>query len=425
MAALAFAAAGCMINPPEIAGALLGMPGHASGGPGGGFGQIPQGPRGLGGAPVAPEDPLEATAAVKDLQPAPPAPESVRFWNGSRYYTWVDASGDRVMIAEIGGAARLLTPYNRSSSFDPRWTADGSKLLIIDYAKRPSGGTMPASGYRARIFPLAGGEPLLVGEGDIPPPYGVLPDGSGITRAQGTGLGSPSSPFTPTPSPVTAAAIWRLFLRLPGEPEKVVAELPNTREGIWSWDAQEYAYVGFRDGDPLKGMDLSKWDRRTGETKTLYHLETDYFWPAQEDNFRWAVERRICFAQRVAFGATASITVASIPADGSPAEITFFPVPLSSGETLGPLLMSPDGRSVAFTKERTVQIKGPDWSAGVQQSQGIEVATWESGKIRKLTTRGRPIAWFPDSRQLVASTGSGGSRRFYVIDTAPISEDSP
>ena len=375
---------------------------------------------GPGRWPDAQETPLTLGGAIRPLEPAPPLlaneADAVAFGNGSAFYVWLDFSGDNFLGGQVGGDIRRLGAWNRGS-FGPRFADGGGHLLLKELARRPAGGLMSGIPLRYVIYPLGGGQPVVAADLAADAYYEPLPDGSGLTRLAVTDAGGPPAMYYPTPSPVSAPAKSNLVTRAPGGQDVVEADMPATRHGVWSLDSRHYASVGFRNADPLQGMDIRLLERGTGTSRLLYHLETDYFWPAQEGNFRWTPDLRVAFAQKLQYGASASVAVTAIPADGRPAEISLFPLRLASGESPGVPLMSGDARRVAFSVNKSVVVTGDGWSGSVPASQGVWICTTDDGQVRRVTTGGRPVAWLPDGKTLICATGRGRTVRYYLVDS--------
>lgn len=373
--------------------------------------------------PEVVEEPLAPGGAIAPLQPAPPMlaseAERVYFGNGSPFFVWRDEPGESLMVGEVGGAIRRLGPWNHGP-WGPRFADGGRHLLVEDFVSRPSDGEVTGVARRLLIYPLAGGDPIVAAElaaGTAESPYDPLPDGSGLTRLADLASGGPPVAYRPTPNPAAAPAAVELVTRLPGKADEAIASLTATRHGAWSLDSRVHASVGYRNADPLQGMDIVILDRETKSSRLLYHLETDYFSPAEEGNFRWTPDGRVAFAIRFQHGASASVAVTAIPARGGAAEISLFPLRLQKDEFLGTVLMSPDAGAVAFTVMRTVWMTVAGWGLGMPMSQGVHVGDTLNGRVRKLTDRGRPLAWLPDGRHLICATGRGRHARYYLVDT--------
>lgn len=356
------------------------------------------------------EEPLEIGGPVHELTPPLAAGvESPRFSDRSRFYVWSDSTKGMLMGAEISGAVKELAPYQ--GRWDIDWTADGKKFLVTDLAAPPQQGPA-AIPYRTILYSPDGEAPVSLGEMSDPRAL-VLPDGSGLTY---TRLVNEPEPSTMMPGPdLRNRNPKRLMTRLPQQAEQEETVLAGPGVGYWSHDAQHYAYLAHRDGDPVNGLDLRVYDRQSKTSALRYHIESDDLGRVM-NGLSWSADNTVWLAQACQVQASASIAVTAIPIDGKAVTLSIVPVSLEEGETIESVRLSPDQSKVSFETSKTVTLTDGQGSVTGPRSTGIVVGYLETGKTRRLTSRGRVVTWLPGGDDLVAMTGYGPEPWYYRID---------
>lgn len=373
---------------------------------------------------VPPEDPLPTGEGVLALQPEPPVLASeqaaVRFSNGSPYFVWVDDAGDHLMVGQVGGSIRRLGPFHRSSAFDPDWSADGQRVLVLEYLQRPTGGDTREIPLRAVVWELGGATSSVVSE-DVPPNTRILPDGSGITWHDPLDTtGAPAGPPV-MPAPLNPGDEVPLYVLRPGQPRREAGRVPIGGPRAWAPDGGRLAYLKPANGDFRNGSQLMIRDVESRTTTALQRLDFDPLNAANRSgNFRWTADNEIVYATLAHSGSSGTLAITSLPANGSTARSAVFQISLAEGENPADLLLAPSGRAAAFVIYRAAEAVVGNARIGYGLSKGVFVATASDGRIRQVTTGGRPIAWLPGGR-LVCATGQGRYTRYYQVDT-PISE---
>lgn len=358
------------------------------------------------------EEPLDIAGPIHDVSPRPDAEVGdVQFSERTRYVVWADRARKTLMGAEVGGSPRELAPIRGRWLID--WTADGQKFMLTDLspAALDGRGTAP---YLVTIYSLDGSAPVVIGE--MADPRGeVLPDGSGLSLTRLKNEPSSTGGIMPGPD-LHNREPRRLMLRLPGQAETEEAVLNGPGLGIWSPDAQHYAYLEHRDGDPVNGLDLKVYSRATKTSALRYHIESDNLRKVK-DGLSWGAENTLWFTQACQVQASASIAVSSIPIDGRAVTLAIVPLSLEAGETIGDVKLSPDKTRISIETSKVVTLtEEGGGSATGPKSAGILVASLKTGNVRRLTTRGRVVSWLPGGNDLVAATSFDSNTRYYRID---------
>jgi|GEM_PF-3149504 len=358
------------------------------------------------------EEPLEIAGPIHELSPRPDAEVGdVQFSERTRYVVWADRARNMLMGAEIGGSPRELAPIRGRWLID--WTANGQKFMLTDLspAALDGRGTAP---YLATIYSLDGSAPVVIGE--TKEHYAeVLPDGSGLSLTRLQNESSGNGGMMPGPD-LQNRDPRRLMIRLPGQAETEEAVLNGPGVGLWSPDAQHYAHLEHRNGDPINGLDLKVYSRDTRTSVLRYHIESDNLRKVK-DGLSWGAENTLWFTQACQVQASASIAVSSIPIDGRAVTLAIVPLSLEAGETIGAVKLSPDKTRLSIETSKVVTLTDEDGgSATGPKSSGILVASLKTGKVRRLTTRGRVVSWLPSGNDLVAATSFDTNTRYYRID---------
>ncbi|MNR75351.1 hypothetical protein D3C72_59810 [compost metagenome] len=355
------------------------------------------------------EDPLEITSSVHEVEPRLDGNLRVpRFSERSRVFVWEDPVRNTIMGAEIGGSAKEFAPSRGSWQID--WTADGRKFLLTDLISAPQQGPTTTP-YRATLYSLNGDAPVVIGE--MSDSRGaIMPDGSGLTY---TRLVNEPKSGSMMPAPdVHNRDPKRLMIRLPSQAETEEAVLNGPGLGFWSHDAQHYAYLEHRDGNPINGLDLRVYDRQTKTSALRYHIESDDLQKVM-NGLSWSADNTLWFAQACQVQASASIAVSSIPVDGKAVTLSVVPISLEEGETISSLRLSPDQTRVSFETQKVVTLTDGTGKVTGPRSSGLVVASLKTGKTRRLTPRGQFLSWLPGGDELIAKTGYGPDPRYYRI----------
>jgi hypothetical protein len=365
----------------------------------------------IGGEPF-PEEPLESGGGVHALEtPTGAAAEWLRFSPHSRFYAWGDSAKGTIMGTEIGGSTRELAPFQGRWLID--WSADGQKFLVKDLAAPPQQG-IPEGPYRGTLYTLAGGPPVSFGTLSDPSET-LLPDGSGLSTTRRVESAQPApGPVMASPSPNLSQGPKRLTLRMLGQPEREEALLATPGVGYWSHDAQHHAYLAYREGDPLNGLELRVHHRQSKTSTLLYHIESDNLQKVME-SLSWSTDQQLWYVATCQKAASASIAVSTIPLDGRGVNVTSVPLSLEEGESIDSLHLAPDQTRIAVVTSRVVTLSDQHGRMTGPRSTGISVVSLKTGKMRRLTPRGRVVNWLPGGNDLVASTGQL-SPRYYRID---------
>lgn len=369
---------------------------------------------------VAPpnEEPLALSETVHALLPdlSTIGFTKLSFSPRTREFAWFEdgMAGSEYRAATIDGAVRTLGPAMGARFGQLEWSTDGTRIFTTDYVTWPGSGPVPD--LQALLFSRDGTAPIKFGihrDGDTPH---LLPDGSGAYRLKGRPEGSGWIQELQI-CPIGATSF---------QPE---ATLPSQLRGeatnwfdpsspslltrlAWSSDATRFAYVVSK-ADSRQGCEVQVYDRHDKSQTSVMPIESDLL--LNDYALTWGEDGRIFLTQSVQEGASASILVSAVAPDGTRHQRWTLSVQMERGGRMGQVLLSPDLKHVlwswAFPVTEVHQAYTP--------TQGIWLGSLADGTVRRLTERGRPIAWLTGGSDFVASTG-GYQRKHYRIETGTV-----
>lgn len=339
------------------------------------------------------EEPLPSSESVIHLE-TPFQPQNLYLSPRSRYGLWSSSGGKVDWASEL---ERIPLPASLGLPMD--WSQDGSKILFAHY--QPDGLT------DWQIVPLGDGPTIPVGPTKNAFGCKMLPDASGISfftlLDERDPLAAPSM-----------AVPKRLYTKAPGQAACEEIEVGAPGDGVWSPDAQRFAYLETRNRDSLQGLDLKLYDRQSRTVFLLHHIESDKI-ALITKNLSWDEEDSLVFTLLFQDGPSSSISITRLFTDGRPAVVTSLPLPLEAGAQFNQVLLSPDRRFVAYDVLKPTAHRSGSLSGTVLRSQGIYLAALSDGSKKQLAPRGTLLAWRPDSKEIVCSTGYPRESCYYRI----------
>lgn len=357
------------------------------------------------------EPPLELGGSIHALRPDPESALELTVAPGRRAFAWLDRSRKKAFTAEVGGSSQALAT---GAWLSLEWSADGERLLVSDRTQESAQGK-PV--WNSTLFSLDGRSPVDMGWASQYEVVRLLPDASGLVLGQVSQIGMPISALPGT----------ELSVKLPGGEPQHLARLNGPSHGVWSPDARHYAYLEYRDGEPIKGFDLRVLDRQSQNSALLYHIESDDL-PKVMANLSWGPDQKVFLTASCQSGASASIAVIGVPISGQGATLKILPVSLNEEEKLASITLSPDKTMLSYETSKTITVTLPTEQgtarASGPRSQGVYVASLATGRIEKITPGGRLIGWLPGNREVVCATGESENTKYYRIEVGNLQEVS-